>query len=50
VVTPEQVRRLAEDKAFDTSQARRDFGFVARTFAEGVRLEAQLLGLAARPR
>jgi nucleoside-diphosphate-sugar epimerase len=50
VVTPEQVRRLAEDKAFDTSQARRDFGFRARTFAEGVRLEAQSLGLAPHPR
>jgi nucleoside-diphosphate-sugar epimerase len=45
-ITPEQVQRLAEDKACDISDAVRDFGFSARTFEEGVRLEAQLLGLA----
>jgi len=48
VVTPEQVRRLAEDKAFDYSDAARDFGFAPRTFAEGVQLEARALGLAAK--
>ncbi len=45
VVTPEQVRRLAEDKAFDYSAATRDFGFRARSFAEGVRLEARSMRL-----
>jgi uncharacterized protein YbjT (DUF2867 family) len=45
LVTPEQVRRLAEDKAFDYADATRDFGFKPRTFAEGVRLEARGLGL-----
>lgn len=45
VVTNEQVRRLAEDKAFDYAPAARDFGFRPRTFAEGVRLEARSLRL-----
>jgi nucleoside-diphosphate-sugar epimerase len=45
VVTPEQVRRLVEDKAFDYSAATRDFGFEPRTFQQGVRLEARGLGL-----
>jgi uncharacterized protein YbjT (DUF2867 family) len=45
VVTPEQIRRLAEDKAFDYSAATRDFGFRPRSFADGVRLEARTLGL-----
>jgi len=45
VVSVEQVRRLAEDKAFDYSDATRDFGFHPRSFAEGVRLEARSLGL-----
>jgi uncharacterized protein YbjT (DUF2867 family) len=45
IVTPEQVRRLAEDKAFDYGQAAADFGFQPRTFAEGVQLEAHALGL-----
>lgn len=45
VVTPEQIRRLAEDKAFDISAARKDFNFNPRSFAEGVHQEARLLGL-----
>lgn len=45
-VTPEQIRRLAEDKAFDWSEAARDLGFQPRTFETGVRSEARLLGLA----
>jgi nucleoside-diphosphate-sugar epimerase len=45
VVTPEQVLRLAEDKAFDYTDAVRDFGFRTRAFAEGVALEAVALGL-----
>lgn len=44
-VTPEQVRRLAEDKAFDYSAATHDFGFHPRSFAEGVRLEARSMRL-----
>ena len=45
VVSVEQVRRLAEDKAFAYTDATRDFGFNPRSFAEGVRLEARSLGL-----
>jgi hypothetical protein len=48
IVTPEQLRRLAEDKAFDYSAASRDFGFAPRSFADGVQAEARLLGLAPR--
>ena len=49
-IAPEQVLRLAEDKAFDYAEARRDFGYHPRSFEEGVRLEAAALGLApARP-
>jgi len=47
LVTTEQVRRLAEDKAFDYTDAARDFGFHPRPFAEGVRLEARSLGFIA---
>ncbi len=36
-VTLEQIQRLAEDKAFDISDARRDLGFSPISFAEGVR-------------
>jgi nucleoside-diphosphate-sugar epimerase len=43
VVRPEQVWRLAEDKAFDSSDACRDFGFAPRGFEEGVRLEVRQL-------
>jgi nucleoside-diphosphate-sugar epimerase len=46
VVSPEQVRRLAEDKAFAYTDAARDFGFAPRAFEAGVRLEARALGLA----
>jgi uncharacterized protein YbjT (DUF2867 family) len=49
VVTAEQIRRLAEDKAFSISGAARDFNFAPRSFAEGVRLEAESLGLARSP-
>jgi nucleoside-diphosphate-sugar epimerase len=43
IVSPEQVLRLAEDKAFDYTEATHDFGFRPRSFAQGVRLEASLL-------
>jgi len=45
-VSVEQIRRLAEDKAVDIGPAQRDLGFRPRTFAAGVRREAQALGLA----
>ncbi len=46
VVTEEQVRRLAEDKAFRIDDAQGDFNYKPRSFAEGVTQEARLLGLA----
>jgi nucleoside-diphosphate-sugar epimerase len=39
-LTTEQVRRMAEDRAFDISDARRDLGFAPRPFEDGVRSEA----------
>jgi nucleoside-diphosphate-sugar epimerase len=45
IVTPEQVRRLAEDKAFSYADATHDFGFAPRSFAEGVAREADAIGL-----
>jgi hypothetical protein len=48
IVTPEQVLRLAEDKAFSYAEAARDFGFAPRSFAEGVAREAEALGLSPR--
>jgi uncharacterized protein YbjT (DUF2867 family) len=46
-IRAEQVRRLAEDKAFPIDDARRDLGYAPRSFAEGIRAEARLMGLAA---
>ncbi|MDQ6671783.1 MAG: NAD-dependent epimerase/dehydratase family protein [Chloroflexota bacterium] len=48
VVSAEQIRRLAEDKAFPITDAARDFGFAPRTFQAGVRLEARALGFNTR--
>jgi uncharacterized protein YbjT (DUF2867 family) len=45
IVTPEQIRRLAEDKAFAYTEATHDFGFSPRTFVDGVHEEARSLGL-----
>lgn len=45
-VKSEQVRRLAEDKAFAHDDAARDFGFAPRAFEDGIADEARLLGLA----
>jgi uncharacterized protein YbjT (DUF2867 family) len=50
VVTAEQIRRLAENKAFSIAEAAHDFNFAPRCFADGVRLEAASLGLAPSPR
>ena len=46
-IRAEQVRRLAEDKAFGIRAAARDLGFAPRSFAAGIRSEARALGLAA---
>jgi uncharacterized protein YbjT (DUF2867 family) len=46
-ISVEQVRRLAEDKAFPIYAAARDLGYAPRSFAEGITSEARLLGLAA---
>jgi uncharacterized protein YbjT (DUF2867 family) len=43
----EQVRRLAEDKAFAIDDAVRDLGYAPRSFAEGIRAEARAMGLVA---
>lgn len=39
----EQLLRLAEDKVFDISPARRYFGYAPRSFSEGIRQEAQVV-------
>jgi uncharacterized protein YbjT (DUF2867 family) len=46
IVSTEQIRRLAEDKSFSIADATRDFNFAPRSFADGVSLEAESLGLA----
>jgi nucleoside-diphosphate-sugar epimerase len=38
-IKAEQVLRLGEDKAFSYDEARRDFGFATRSFADGIALE-----------
>ena len=43
----EQLRRLAEDKAFAIDDAVRDLDYAPRPFAEGIRAEARAMGLAA---
>jgi uncharacterized protein YbjT (DUF2867 family) len=43
----EQVRRLAEDKAFVIDDAARDLNYAPRSFADGIRAEARTMGLAA---
>jgi len=42
-IKAEQLERLAEDKAFDITAARRDLDFQPRTLAEGLREEAAML-------
>jgi uncharacterized protein YbjT (DUF2867 family) len=46
-IRAEQVRRLAEDKAFAIDDAIRDLDYAPRSFAEGIRAEARTMGLAA---
>jgi uncharacterized protein YbjT (DUF2867 family) len=43
----EQVRRLAEDKAFAIDHAVHDLGYAPRSFADGIHAEARAMGLAA---
>jgi uncharacterized protein YbjT (DUF2867 family) len=45
-IRPEQLRRLAEDKAFAIDDAIRDLGYAPRPFADGIGDEARMLGLA----
>ena len=44
-IKAEQVLRLNEDKAFDSLEAIEDFGYRPRSFAEGIRLELQEMGI-----
>jgi uncharacterized protein YbjT (DUF2867 family) len=46
-IRAEQLRRLAEDKAFSIDAAVRDLGYAPRPFADGIRAEARAMGLAA---
>jgi nucleoside-diphosphate-sugar epimerase len=45
-IRPEQLRRLAEDKAFPIDATVRDLGYAPRPFTTGIDDEARLLGLA----
>jgi hypothetical protein len=42
-ISPEQIMRLAEDKAYDYEPARADFGYNPLQFEAGIRLELQYL-------
>ncbi len=44
-LTTEQIRRLAEDKAFDISRAEEDLAYAPRSFATGIDHEAAQMGL-----
>jgi uncharacterized protein YbjT (DUF2867 family) len=44
-VKAEQILRLDEDKAFDHQEAVEDFGYHPRSFAEGIKLELQEMGI-----
>ncbi len=44
-IRAEQWQRLAEDKAFPIDDAARDLDYAPRSFAEGIRGEAESLGL-----
>jgi uncharacterized protein YbjT (DUF2867 family) len=46
-VRVEQLRRLAEDKAFAINHAVHDLGYAPRSFADGIHAEARAMGLAA---
>jgi uncharacterized protein YbjT (DUF2867 family) len=44
-IRAEQLHRIVEDKAFPHDESARDFGFHPRSFAEGVRQQARLMGI-----
>ena len=44
-IKAEQILRLNEDKAFDSHEAIEDFGYRPRSFAEGIGLELQEMGI-----
>lgn len=44
-LTTEQIRRLAEDKAFDISRAEADLAYAPRSFASGIGQQAVQMGL-----
>jgi uncharacterized protein YbjT (DUF2867 family) len=44
-IRPEQLLRLAEDKAFSIADTIRDLGYAPRSFADGINDEARQLGL-----
>jgi hypothetical protein len=44
-IRAEQWQRLAEDKAFPIHDASRDLDYAPRSFADGIRGEAEVLGL-----
>ncbi|PDV99968.1 SDR family oxidoreductase [Candidatus Chloroploca asiatica] len=44
-VKSEQIQRLNEDKAFDYTDAQRDFGYAPYSFKEGVTLQLRQMGL-----
>jgi uncharacterized protein YbjT (DUF2867 family) len=45
-ISAEQLRRLAEDKAFVIEDAERDLGYAPHPFPAGIRAEAEAMGLA----
>lgn len=44
-VSSEQVQRLNENKAFDWTEAHRDFGYQPRSFEEGIKLELKEMAI-----
>jgi len=46
-IRSEQLRRLAEDKAYAIDDAARDLDYVPRPFSDGIHAEARAMGLAA---
>ncbi len=45
-ISAEQLQRLADDKVFDLDDAIRELDYAPRSFAVGIRAEAQAIGLA----
>lgn len=49
-IRADQIARLEEDRAYDIAATRRDLDYAPRSFADGIRQEAAMLGLAASAR